>query len=193
MRGHEAIKKVAEYTDIKTVLDIGSWNGEHAKYLISKGFNVTTIDMNVDADINGNYLNVEIEPFDCIWCSHVLEHQPNVNIFLKKCFNDLKDNGLLAITVPSGKKYYDKERIVDGHLTYWNAGLLLYNLVVAGFNCSKARVLSYADSEISVLVKKVKADLLELSGDRGELERLSKFFPMPVQQGFNGFIAKLNW
>lgn len=192
MRGYEAIERVAKYDDIKTVLDIGSWNGEQAKFLRQKGFNVKTIDMNVGADINGDYLKVELEPFDCIWCSHTLEHQPNVGIFLKKCFNDLNDNGLFAVTVPSANKYMKDNKVVDGHLTYWNAGLLLYNLVVAGFDCSKARVATYND-EVSVLVRKVKADLPLLSGDRGEIDRLAKFFPMPVKQGFNGYIKKLNW
>jgi len=192
MRGYEAIEKVIQYNDIKNVLDIGSWNGEQAQYLRAKGFKVTTIDMNVGANINGNYLETELEPYDCIWCSHTLEHQPNVGIFLQKCFNDLKTGGLFAVTVPSADKYMKENKVVDGHLTYWNAGLLLYNLIIAGFDCSQARVWS-SDAEISVLVTKVKADLPVLSGDRGEIDRLAKFFPMPVQQGFNGYIKKLNW
>ena len=192
MRGFEAIERIAQYDNIRTVLDIGSWNGEQAQYLRAKGFEVTTIDMNVNADISGNYLETELEPFDCVWCSHVLEHQPNVGLFLSKCFNDVKEGGLFAVTVPSIKKYEGGTIVVDGHLTYWNAGNLIYNMILAGFDCSQARVGTYND-EVSVIVKKVRAVLPTLTGDRGELDRLAKFFPFPVRQGFNGYVEKCNW
>ena len=190
MRGMQAIERVVQYDDIDTVLDIGSWNGTHAGYLRLHGKSVMTVDFNVQADFTGNYLDLEIPKFDCIWCSHTLEHQPNVGQFLTKCFNDLNDNGLFAVTVPSMEKYGTK--VVDGHVTYWNAGLLLYNLILAGFDCSDARVATY-NNEVSVLVRKVKANLPRISSDRGELDRLSKFFPINVQQGFNGAIEEVNW
>ena len=37
MRGFEAIQRVVEYDDVDTVLDIGSWNGEHASFLRNYG------------------------------------------------------------------------------------------------------------------------------------------------------------
>jgi len=191
MRGREAIERVVRLDGIDTVLDIGSWNGLHANYFREKGFTVSTVDFNVKADFSGNYLDIEFpNKFDCIWCSHTLEHQHNVGIFLTKCFNDLNDNGVFAVTVPSRRKYGDK--VVDGHVTYWNAGVLLYNLIVNGFDCSKAMVGTYND-EVSVVVRKKQAKLPRLSGDRGELDRLSKFFPMPIVQGFDGYIEKVNW
>lgn len=191
MRGSEAIERVVKLEGIDTVLDIGSWNGLHANYFRDKGFSVSTVDFNVAADYHGDYMEIQFpHKFDCIWCSHTLEHQHNVGIFLKKCFNDLNDNGVFAVTVPSRSKYGDK--VVDGHVTYWNAGVLLYNLIVNGFDCSKAKVGTYND-EVSVVVRKKAAKLPKLTGDRGELDRLSKFFPMPIQQGFNGYIEKVNW
>jgi SAM-dependent methyltransferase len=191
MRGKQAIERVAQYGDVHTVLDIGSWRGEQAQYLRSKGKKVSTVDFNAKADYQGDFLKLEFDQqFDCVWCSHTLEHQPNVGQFLDKCSRVLRDGGLLAITVPSMDKY--ERRVVDGHLTYWNAGVLLYNMVVAGFNCSKARVSTY-DKQVSVLVTKKKADLPTLTGDRGELERLNKFFPLQIKQGFDGYIEKLNW
>ena len=60
------------------------------------------------------------------------------------------------------------------------------------FNCSKARVATY-NNEVSVIVEKKPADLPPLTGDRGEILRLAKFFPMDVKQGFSGHIDKLNW
>jgi SAM-dependent methyltransferase len=190
MRGMQAIERVVQYDDIDTVLDIGSWNGDHANYLRRHGKTVSTVDFNVQADYHGNYLDLDLPKFDCIWCSHTLEHQTNVGKFLKKCFKDLNDNGLLAVTVPSMEKYGTK--VVDGHMTYWNAGVLLYNIILAGFDCHDARVATY-NNEVSVLVRKVKADLPRISSDRGEIQRLSRFFPIGVSQGFDGSINKVNW
>ena len=190
MRGMQAIERVVEYSDVDTVLDIGSWNGEHASYLKMHGKNVSTVDFNVKADYHGDYLKLDLPQFDCIWCSHTLEHQTNPGTFLKKCWNDLRDNGLFAVTVPSMEKYGTK--VVDGHMTYWNAGVLLYHLILTGFDCSEARVATYND-EVSVLVRKVKAELPRISSDRGELDRLSKFFPIDVSQGFDGSIKEINW
>ena len=166
MRGFEAIQRVVEYDDVDTVLDIGSWNGEHASFLRNYGKTVSTVDFNVKADYQGNYLNLNLPQFD------------------------IKKDGLFAVTVPSMEKYGTK--VVDGHMTYWNAGVLLYNLILAGFNCSEARVATYND-EVSVLVRKIKADLPRISSDRGEIDRLSKFFPIDVSQGFDGSIKEVNW
>jgi|TARA_R110000744_G_scaffold94533_2_gene182584 SAM-dependent methyltransferase len=191
MRGMDALQHVIKYDDVSTILDVGSWRGDQARFLEKHGKIVKTVDFNVAADFTGNFLHIDFpEKFDCIWCSHTLEHQPNVGLFLEKCYNDLRDGGLLAITVPFMRKY--DHSVVDGHLTYWNGGNLLYNIIAAGFDCSNARVKTYAD-QVSVLVRKVGADLPEMTGDRGEINRLSKFFPMKVDQGFSGHIESLNW
>lgn len=191
MRGKQAVERVAQYVDVNTVLDIGSWKGEQAQYLKAKGKKVSTVDFNANADYKGNFLDIDFgQQFDCVWCSHTLEHQPNVGQFLTKCWDVLKDDGVLAITVPAMDKY--ERKVVDGHLTYWNGGVLLYNLIVAGFDCSEARVATY-DKQVSVLVKKKKAKLPVLTGDRGEIDRLAKFFPIKVHQGFDGYIENVNW
>jgi len=201
MRGKQALDRLKDYPQIKTVLDIGAWDGVQTKYLRKIGFDVTSLDYDLQpdktggfqVDIVGDYLTIELDDqYDCVWCSHTLEHQANVGIFLKKLFKDTKDGGVVAITVPSMTKYVEGWRVVDGHLTYWNAGVLLYNMIVAGFDCSNARVGFYND-EISVLVEKKQADLPVLTSGRGELDRLNKFFPIDVYQSFNGHIESVNW
>ena len=178
--------------DFNTVLDIGSGDGVHAEAFRILGKDVTTISMIEPADIIGDYTGISfasLRQWDCIWASHVLEHQMSVKDFLGNCSRDLKPNGILAITVPPYKP-----NIVGGHVTLWNAGLLLYNLIVAGFDCSEAMVKTYGYN-ITVIVRKKFADIdsLDLHYDKGDIEKLAHLFPMEVEQGFNGNIDEVNW
>lgn len=180
----QALEKVLQM-DFLTVLDVGS-GGSHAETFRENGKLVTTVNLH-DADVVGDYLSTNLGKFDCIWASHVLEHQPNPNLFLKKCFEDLNENGILAVTVPPLK-----HEIVGGHVTLWNAGLLLYQLILAGFNCVKASVKTY-DYNISIILRKDPINLPKLKMDFGDIETLSPYFPMLVYNGFNGEIKEINW
>jgi hypothetical protein len=87
-----------------------------------------------------------------VWCSHVLEHQPNAGLFLAKLIRDCRDGGILAITVPPAKT-----EIVGGHVSLWNAGLLLYRLALTGIDCRDARVKTYGYN-VSVIVRASRSD-----------------------------------
>lgn len=186
MWADEALIKLLGY-DFDTVLDIGSGNGDHAFVLRKQGKKVTTISLEEPADVVGDFMCVDVDPVDCIWASHVLEHQRSVGKFLERCYALLNDDGILAVTVPPAK-----HNIVGGHVSLWNAGLLLYNLILAGFDCSEAAVKSYGYN-ISVIVRKKKAELPELRMDSGDILRLSDFFPLEVGEGFDGQIMEVNW
>jgi hypothetical protein len=86
--------------------------------------------------------------FDCVWASHVLEHQLNVGLFLRKIFEVANEGAAVCVTVPPSQP-----KILGGHVSFWNAGLLLYNLVHAGFDCRDASVLRYG-YDISVIIRK---------------------------------------
>jgi len=182
----EALSRFIQY-DLGTVLDIGSGDNEQATAMRDAGIAVTTLSLRPPADIIGDYMTVPFEPFDGIWASHVLEHVPNVGKFLEKCFVDLKDGGILCVTVPPAK-----HNIVGGHLSLWNEGLLLYRLILAGFDCSQATVGVYGYN-ISVIVRKVNADLPVLALDCGDIEKLAHFFPMPARQELDGQCGNVNW
>lgn len=125
--------------------------------------------------------------YDAIWCSHVLEHSLNPNMFLKKIFSLLNEGGYLTIIVPPRKPF-----IVGGHVSIWNGGLLLYHLVLANFDCSEAQVLQY-DYNICIIVKKKTIILPKLNYDIGDLLLLNKFFPIDIKEdSFNGDIMNLN-
>ena len=191
MFGDEAARKLVKDYSFNTLLDIGSGPKSAAYSLFTdNGKTVTRQDINPDyqPDLLGDFNNLATDKlYDCIWCSHVLEHQLNVNHFLTKIFHTLKEGGVLAITVPPRK-----DEIVGGHVTLWNAGLLLYNLILAGFDCKNAAVKSY-DYNISVIVEKKTAILPNLNYDTGDINALNEFFPLGVYEGFDGNIQELNW
>jgi SAM-dependent methyltransferase len=196
--GHpHALKAVEKFNEVlpknSLVLDVGSGQSErHAELIRQAGHTVETSDF---FDINtytGDYNTLEIKKvYDGLWCAHCLEHQLNVQSFLRKIHTNLKENGWLAITVPPLKHL-----IVGGHLSLWNAGLLLYNLVIAGFNCKDAKVKTY-DYNVSVIVKKKTLELPQLKYDNGDLLTLSDYFPPQLQRtqrgDFDGQIQEINW
>jgi len=186
-----AMKKLLSDYSFTTVLDIGCGYGRDKKIFEDSGKLVTAIDIKpkIKDIIVANYMEWTFDKqFDCIWCCHILEHQLNVNLFLKKVHSELKEGGILAISVPPLK-----HQIVGGHVSLWNAGLILYNLVMAGFDCSSPVIKTYGYN-VSVIVQKKTIELpKDLNYDCGDLEKLSKFFPSFVKQNFNGDIQEYNW
>lgn len=183
----EALIRLLELQDVKTVIDIGSGDCAHAALMRDAGLTVTTVSLRPPADIVGDYMDTRLGPADAIWASHVLEHMPDVGVFLAKCFDDLREQGVLAVTVPPAK-----HDIVGGHLSLWNAGLVLYRLILAGFDCRRARVGKYGYN-VSVIVRKQPALLPELAMDAGDIELLAQFFPLAVAQGFDGRLSNIDW
>ena len=119
-----------------------------------------------------------------------MEHQLNVGLFLNKIKSLLKEGGYLGIVVPPRKPF-----VVGGHVTLWNAGLVLYNLVLAGFDCSEECYIKQYDYNIGIIIKKKTIiDMLKnLSMDKGDIELLSKYFPLEVKHNFNGDIMEFNF
>jgi SAM-dependent methyltransferase len=187
--GGQALERLLELDDVRTVLDIGSGAGLHAQALRAQGREVTTISLEPGADYVGDFLSwpSEKRDFDAVWACHVLEHQVNPGLFLAECRRRLRPGGYLAVTVPPAK-----QGLVGGHVTLWNAGLLLYQLVMAGFDCRNARVGTYGYN-ISVIVPNEPAELPALTHDAGDLARLAKFFPVPIGEGADGVLADVRW
>lgn len=188
-RGGQAMDRLLEYTDVHSVLDIGSGTGAHANYMRDNGKEVTTISMLEPADYIGDFLTWPggKADFDAIWACHVLEHQTDPGAFLRACRHRLRPHGYLVVTVPPMKN-----TIVGGHTVLWNAGLLLYQLILAGFDCREARVGTYGYN-ISVIVQNQQAELPNLHHDAGDIARLAEWFPVPVSDGFDGRLSNINW
>ena len=197
-----ALQKLIKDYSFETVIDVGSGAGEHAKILHKYQKRVTALDFGTsiyaEKKVN-NYDQIEYieadffayEPsqkYDCIWASHVLEHQGNPGLFINKCMQFVKDDGIIAITVPPMERY-----VLGGHLTNWNAGLLLYHLVFNGIDCSDCSVMSYGYN-ISVIVRNKKRPPVDLSYDNGDISKLLQYFPKCInKEPFDGIIRSWNW
>ena len=172
LRGGDALEKLLDDYSFESVLDLGCDIGAHTNEFRRHGKKVSSIDLASCADFVpdcvGDYLTTQYSgQFDAIWCCHVLEHILDTGAFIRKMYQDLKPDGVCAITVPPAK-----HNIVDGHVSIWNAGLLLYNMVLCGFDCSAAAVKTYGHN-ISVIVKKVPAGKCDVNTS---VQNLSAFF-----------------
>lgn len=198
--GEFSIKKISANLSFETVLDIGSGEGLQKLFFEKAGKKVSTCDYGFsDAahcdvvknnyDYVGDFVNIEIEEkFDFVFSSHVLEHQRNPGFFLEKKIHCCKPDGYICTIVPIRKPF-----ITGGHCTIWNPGLLLYNFILCGIDCSKC-YLEQRDYDICLVVKNKKIDIKSqnLTFDRGDVDRLSKYFPFDLKEPFNGDIMHVN-
>ncbi len=208
MLGLLALQKLLEEYKFETILDVGAGSGLHTKMFLKYGKSVTAIDFGKSRFAENRIIHNKIEyhigdimehnfnkTFDCIWCCHVLEHQLNANLFLTRLNRLINEGGVLAITVPPAKS-----KIVGGHVSLWNIGLLLYNLVLAGFNCRDAIAAQYSNN-LSILVQKESIDIHpHLVYDTGDIMTISKYLPKSINfnqynnpDTFEGNIQNINW
>ena len=147
-------------------------------------------DSDLPYNFTGLFLDVDFKgrKYDFTLASHTLEHQRNIGLFIDKMISLTSDDGLICIIVPTRKPF-----ITGGHFTIWNPGLLLYNLVAAGLDCSKAYVMQ-RDYDIFVTVRKKMFDLgdIGLTYDRGDVDLLQEYFPFELKEPFNGDIMHCN-
>ncbi|WP_378949636.1 class I SAM-dependent methyltransferase [Mesorhizobium sp. ANAO-SY3R2] len=175
-----------------TVLDVGSGEGAHALVLEGVGKKVTRLDLGKSAyfDKDTDSDNVIVadlmtyQPsrvWDCVWASHVLEHQVDANRCIKKLGSLVAEGGILAVTVPPFKN-----NIVGGHVSAWNQGMLLYQFIMAGLDCRHAEFFKYGYN-ITLIIRKKEIELPEnMSFDIGDIEMLSEFFPAGFYHGIDG-------
>jgi len=78
-----------------SILDYGSGNGILGN-LLKNDYQVTQFDIGMES--------IE-EKFDCVLCSHVLEHIYDLDNFIQKVSINLKPDGYLYIEVPNGEFY----------------------------------------------------------------------------------------
>lgn len=185
-----ALNYLLEKESFKTVLDIGSGSGKHADTFEKHGKEVTRFDFGKSrafTDDNkvliGDFVSYSFDGhYDLVWASHVLEHTIHTHAFLSKIRAVVKPGGIVTISVPPAKPEF-----VGGHVTLWTPALLLYRLVLAGFDCSNAKVFVYGYN-ISVILTAIENEVVisDLAWDYNDIERLKKWFPKDLRAGMDG-------
>jgi SAM-dependent methyltransferase len=194
---HLAFLKLVKEYSFNSIMDIGCGDGNELnlfRYFASTvvGVNDDPNTKNTPVDFFGDYLDYKSDkPFDAIWCSHVLEHIRNPGLFLDKIFHDLKEGGVLALSVP----YHDFNSLLDsmifGHFNRYHVPLLIYALVAAGFDCRNLRFRIYC-GQISILLTKVSNNVSNCSKVAAYQKDMFRFFPKEVGNGYTG-LDSLNW
>jgi hypothetical protein len=204
---HHGLAKLLTGYRFATMLEIGSAAGSAARAFAFAGKTVHTCEILpvYDADFSGDYLDLQLPaPVDAIWCSHVLEHQRHVGQFLEKMHGDVREDGVLALTVPCALS-----PLLIGHCNIFTPMHLIYNLILAGFNCADASVLTY-DGQFSILLRKRSNGIPRISFASTQLEvgarspgyvpNLISFFPTEVQDELQkygdrmwGEVQVINW
>jgi SAM-dependent methyltransferase len=194
---------VASRLSFDRILDVGFGHGAASRFFRLKGKAVVAIDRDIQYRaaplevmreagieiVETAFLDFQPEgKIDAIWLSHVLEHTLDVGSFLRKARSILSDEGWLFVMVPPFK-----HEVVGGHVTPgWNLGILMYVLLVSGFDIKNGHFVRHGYN-ICAFVRKSTASLPELCHDQGDIERTREMWPVEVQQGFNGDLKAVNW
>ena len=197
-RGELILKEFCKFK-FTSILDIGAGNQKATNEFLKIGKTVDVVERTnslyfkksskVNKTYIGDFQKINFKKkYTAIWCSHVLEHQLTPHLFLKKVYSTMKENGALCIIVPPRKPF-----IIGGHTTLWNGGLLLYHLILAGLDCSKAKLIQYDYNIVVILKRKKIKKFPKLRMDFGDLNLISKFFPKKISEGFNGDIMRVNF
>ena len=173
----------------RSVLDVGSGGGDHARAFVASGSRVLCVDYGtsiyatqgrpdgletVNIDINRF---VPEQKFELVWASHVLEHQRNVGQFIEKLVECCADHGQVCITLPDPHR-----NLWGGHLSIWSPGLLAYNIVLCGIDLSDATFVR-GTNEFSIFFSPRRIELpAGLTYDSGDLRLLSAYLPAQLSE-----------
>jgi len=199
LKGNYDLIKCTKNVEFYTVFDVGCGRGGASLYFASQGKKVTAItlgeachsyncdwfdEFGIDVCF-GDFLEFQTDKkFDAVWMSHSLEHTQNVGLFLQKAKSILNDDGWLFVLVPP-----HSPSIVDGHFTIgWNVGLLMYNLLAAGFDIKNGHFIKYG-TNICAFVRKKQEEQNPYVLITESVEQ----WPIKVHQRFCGDIDQINW
>ncbi|WP_165219701.1 methyltransferase domain-containing protein [Affinirhizobium pseudoryzae] len=197
-----ALAKLLSAYEFDTVLDFGPGTEERSLALFRVGRMVTTL-VAPDREIErlpeeitvrrGELLDTILPTtFDCIIAAHMLHRQRDPQRFLRRLHDLLPEYAILVLTVPA-LRY----PMLHGELSIWSPGLVLYHLILAGFNCSSVKVLTQGE-EISVIIEKDSIAPWEEGKPLPPLASLRRYLPARVDfvlepACFNGDIPNLDW
>jgi SAM-dependent methyltransferase len=122
----------------KRILDIGCGTGTLGKMIKEEidcevigityseteaNIAVTNLDKVVVRDLN-NFFSDDLGKFDCVICSHILEHIYYPNELLQKLRTSLNTDGILLVALPNVLFWKQRWQFLTGHFKYQDAGLM---------------------------------------------------------------------
>ena len=121
---------------------------------------------------------IENGSFDAFMMFNFLEHQPRPNDMLRCIFNNLREDGIGLVTVPSFEYIYKKNafyELMRDHIAYYTKDSLQFLMNYNGFEIIEQKIVS--GNTISAIVRKRKRiDLTGFSANLALLkQRLSTF------------------
>lgn len=189
----EILEYFAREYRFETVLDVGCGPGAAFPVLAAAGRRVTGVDILPESEVilpagtdSVRYVRQdfsEFDPagkFDAVLSSHVIEHMPDTERFLRKFFSFLDEAGAFCLIWPP-----PKHTVVGGHVHVFNMGMMLYNLVRIGIDCSGVDMVR-CDYSQAVIGRLRRFNPPPLRHDEGDIEALARYFPFPARQDFDG-------
>lgn len=172
-----------------SICHIGAGAVGEQEYFTGHGHSLLGFDHGIGGPLWPPQVLMRMGSADGVYCSHTLEHMPDPGEALRAMHYVLKPGGIVGIVVPPLKT-----QLVGGHLTLWTAGLLAYNMILAGFDLRNASVRTW-DYNIAIVAERQVADfrLAELRHDNGDINTLARFFPWPVHDGIDGRLPDTRW
>ncbi|ARE41304.1 hypothetical protein RGUI_3163 [Rhodovulum sp. P5] len=196
--GLEAALRICEAPLGRSLIDVGAGTTDHGvlfRQFYAEAFSNDLLEREDPFHITGDILTTDLgRKFDVVYASNILEHQKNVGHFLERLIDLCADDGHLVVIVP----HQHLHKLLFGHLTSWTVGILVYNLVMAGIDCSEAR-LCRGRHEISIIVRNRKTEQIgdiarsAAVGLHWEADDLKKYFPFDFFQGCTADMDSIGW
>lgn len=128
---------------------------------------------------------IENAPFDAFMMFNFLEHQPRPNDMMKCIYNNLTENGLGLITVPSFEYVYGKNayyELMRDHIAYYTEDTLRLLMNNNGFEIIESKIIN--GNTVSAIIKKRKSiDLTEFADEMTAMKQsLSQFIKEKIKQ-----------
>lgn len=183
MKGGKGILSKYISKEHDSYLNLGSGSCLFADYFTSLGKRVTDVDIAKAHSFthplyrfvlkDAEYFYEDGITYDAIVANHVLEHIQNTGNFLTIVKLSLKKDGVFYIAVPPFK-----HRVVSGHVHHWTMGILMYNLVLRGFDVMNGKFIEEGYNLIGIVGLNQRS-IPKLRHDAGDIEILveKRFLP----------------
>lgn len=95
------------FTEVGSLLDLGSGKGYHARAFRKLGFAVTEVDLLLGTDLNEARLLCK-ELFDHIYARSIIEYIKNPFAFANDCYVNLRVGGRMFVLTPDWENMHDE-------------------------------------------------------------------------------------